>query len=117
MKKFEYKTIEGAFESEIIRMGNYGWELCAISDIINYPFKKLYFKKEFTENDSLLISAFKLWVFSIPEEKRDKPYISKGDKEYSPNDLLREIINETEFGVEFIKTIINSIMFNMFNSK
>lgn len=36
----------------------------------------------------------------------DKPYFGKGQKTYSKNDIINEIENNTDDGVEFLKNLV-----------
>jgi hypothetical protein len=65
-------------------------------------------KEEKQITKQLALNDIKEWKNKIPKEKQNKPAIVVGTKTFTPDEIEKEVENETEYGHEFSKILAKS---------
>jgi len=65
-------------------------------------------KKEKQITKQLALNDIKDWKSKIPKEKLNKPAIVVGSKTFTPQEIEKEVENDTEYGLEFAKILAKS---------
>ena len=62
-------------------------------------------KNEKKLTKDLAIADIKEWISKLPAEKANTPAIVVGTKTFTPQELQKEVENDTEYGKEFAKIL------------
>jgi hypothetical protein len=62
-------------------------------------------KKEKKLTKALAVADIKDWISKLPKEKINTPAIVVGTKTFTPQELQKEVENDTEYGKEFAKIL------------
>ncbi len=65
-------------------------------------------KKELQLTRDLALTDLKDWINKIPKEKLNEPVIVVGSKTFTPDEIRREVENDTEYGQKFSKILAKS---------
>lgn len=65
-------------------------------------------KKEKLLTKQIALNDIKEWKNKIPKDKLNKPAIVVGSKTFTPQELEKEVENDTEYGQEFSKILARS---------
>jgi hypothetical protein len=65
-------------------------------------------KSEKQITKQLAIADIKDWMSKIPKDKVNKPAIVVGTKTFTPQEIEKEVENDTEYGQEFAKILARS---------
>jgi hypothetical protein len=65
-------------------------------------------KKELALTKDLALADVKDWMSKLPKEKLNEPVIVVGSKTFTPEEIRKEVENETEYGKKFIKIMAKS---------
>ncbi len=65
-------------------------------------------KKEKLITKQLALNDIKEWKSKIPLEKLNRPAIVVGTKTFTPQEIEKEVENDTEYGQEFSKILARS---------
>lgn len=65
-------------------------------------------KKEKQLTKDLAIADVKDWIGKLPKEKANAPAIVVGTKTFTPEEIKKEVENDTEYGKEFAKILAKS---------
>jgi hypothetical protein len=65
-------------------------------------------KKEKLITKQLALNDIKEWKSKIPTEKLNRPAIVVGTKTFTPQEIEKEVENDTEYGQEFAKILARS---------
>ncbi len=65
-------------------------------------------KKENQLTKDLAIADVKEWISKLPKEKANSPAIVVGTKTFTPEEIRKEVENDTEYGKEFAKILAKS---------
>jgi hypothetical protein len=65
-------------------------------------------KKEKLITKQLALNDIKEWKSKIPAEKLNRPAIVVGTKTFTPQEIEKEVENDTEYGQEFSKILARS---------
>ena len=63
-------------------------------------------EKQLTKD--LAIADVKEWIGKLPKEKVTAPAIVVGTKTFTPEEIKKEVENDTEYGKEFAKILAKS---------
>lgn len=67
-------------------------------------------KKETEIARELALSDVKEWIKKMPAEKKNKPAIVVGSKTFTPEQIAKEVEDDTEYGKQFAKMLHKSRM-------
>ncbi len=62
-------------------------------------------KKELQLTRDLALTDLKDWISKIPKEKLNEPVIVVGSKTFTPQELQKEVENDTDYGKRFSKIL------------
>jgi hypothetical protein len=65
-------------------------------------------KNEKLITKQLALNDLKEWKSKLPKEKLNKPAIVVGTKTFTPQEIEKEVENDTEYGQEFAKILARS---------
>ena len=65
-------------------------------------------KKEKQITKQLALADIKEWMVKIPKDKLNKPAIVVGTKTFTPEQIAKEVENDTEYGQQFAKILAKS---------
>jgi hypothetical protein len=65
-------------------------------------------KKELQITKDLALADVKDWINKLPKEKHNVPAIVVGSKTFTPEEIKKEVENDTEYGKEFTKIMAKS---------
>jgi hypothetical protein len=65
-------------------------------------------KKEKQLTKDLALADVKDWISKLPKEKANVPAIVVGSKTFTPEEIRKEVENDTEYGKEFTKIMAKS---------
>jgi hypothetical protein len=65
-------------------------------------------KKELQLTRDLALTDLKDWIKKIPKEKLNEPVVVVGSKTFTPDEIRREVENDTEYGQKFSKILAKS---------
>ena len=65
-------------------------------------------KKELALTKELALADVKDWISKIPKEKLNDPVIVVGSKTFTPQEIQKEVENDTEYGKKFSKIMAKS---------
>ncbi len=65
-------------------------------------------KKELQLTKELALVDVKDWISKIPKEKLNQPVVVVGSKTFTPEEIRREVENDTEYGKKFSKIMAKS---------
>jgi hypothetical protein len=65
-------------------------------------------KKEKLITKQLALNDLKEWKSKLPKEKLNKPAIVVGTKTFTPQEIEKEVENDTEYGQAFAKILARS---------
>jgi hypothetical protein len=65
-------------------------------------------KKEQQLTKDLALADVNDWINKLPKEKLKTPAIVVGSKPFTPEELRKEVENDTEYGKEFTKILAKS---------
>jgi hypothetical protein len=65
-------------------------------------------KREKQLTKDLAIADVKDWIDKLPKEKVNAPAIVVGTKSFTPEEIRKEVENDTEYGKEFAKILAKS---------
>ncbi|XHH08307.1 MAG: hypothetical protein ACFCUE_12150 [Candidatus Bathyarchaeia archaeon] len=65
-------------------------------------------KKEQQLTKDLALADVKDWISKIPKEKLNQPVIVVGSKTFTPQEIKREVENDSEYGKQFTQIMAKS---------
>lgn len=65
-------------------------------------------KKEKQITKQIALNDIKEWKTKLPKDKLNKPAIVVGTKTFTPQEIEKEVENDTEYGQEFSKILAKS---------
>ncbi|MEJ2127077.1 MAG: hypothetical protein P8X84_06210 [Candidatus Bathyarchaeota archaeon] len=73
----------------------------------NYDAKR---KEEKEIAKQLALSDVRGWIKKLPAAKRNKPAVVVGSKTFTPEEIEKEVENDTDYGKQFAKMLHKSRM-------
>jgi hypothetical protein len=65
-------------------------------------------KREKQLSKELALADVKEWISKIPKEKANKPAIVVGSRTFTPEEIAKEVENDTEYGKQFAQILNKS---------
>jgi hypothetical protein len=65
-------------------------------------------KRELQLTKDLALADVKDWINKMPKKKLNQPAIVVGSKTFTPEEMRKEVENETEYGKQFVKIMAKS---------